>query len=489
MTSSDAHNKLFLASLAFFLAGLCAGRHLYSWPAKLRYPGEESHVEGNRLAEMLHLRRGVPIYAPPTADRFDAAIYGPLYYFLGARFVNLEKPAYLPLRVVSLIGTLGCAAGCALLAYWLGESYLAAALAPLVFLGFEIVSTYGLTVRCDLFALLLAFGGVLVAYRFQTTRAVLLAAPPMLLSFFYKPQFVAGPATVLLFLLLKRRSRLAFGFAGLLVLGSLILVGLFQFLVFPHQDFLRHFLLFNVLPPSKSDFFRGLLFFGVVIVIPLLAALEFLRAHGVLLLRCYLACAVVLGLATAVKTGSDTNYFLECLLILSSILPAQFAKSLAAPTRAAGYLVILAVSLFLGQEPTTHVPKAPDFASDRAIQAYLRSNFPPQTPALSYYAGDLVRAGLDTPVSDLYHLSWLIRKGSLSDRDLLAQLERRRFGVVVLNFDLEREEESGEVDFYLTEPIRRFIQANYRPAASLEMPRPERMLASDRFYSWVPRPR
>jgi hypothetical protein len=61
-----------------------------------------------RLAEMVHLRQGRRIYDPPTAERFDAAIYGPLYYLPGARLVDLQQPSLLPFRLISLIGTLGC---------------------------------------------------------------------------------------------------------------------------------------------------------------------------------------------------------------------------------------------------------------------------------------------------------------------------------------------------------------------------------------------
>ena len=116
---------------ARLLVGSFAGTQLASWPVKVRYPGEENLAEGIPLAEMLHLRQGVRIYDPPSPERFDAANYGPLYYLLGSRLVNPQEPAYLPLRLVSLLGTLGCAAGCSLLALWLSRSYFAATLAPL----------------------------------------------------------------------------------------------------------------------------------------------------------------------------------------------------------------------------------------------------------------------------------------------------------------------------------------------------------------------
>ncbi len=81
----------------------------------------------------------------------------------------------------------------------------------------------------------------------------------------------------------------------------------------------------------------------------------------------------------------------------------------------------------------------------------------------------------------------MIRRDLASDRDLLHQLDDGRFGVVVLNFDLQHERDLFYADFYLTEPLRQAILADYRLAASLEMPEVEKFRANDRFYVWVPR--
>ncbi len=483
-----APNKKFLLTFwAFLLTGLFSGWHLATWPVRLRYPGEQNFAEGIPLAEMLHLREGAPIYAPPTLERFDSANYGPLYYLLGARLVDPNHPAYLPLRLVSLAGLVGCAAGCGLLALWLGQGYLAAALAPLLFLAYGFVTDHGTSARCDVASLLLFFSGFLIAYRFQNSQALLLAAPLMLMGFFYKQQFVAGPIAVVLFLLLERRYRLAAKFTGLLALGGLALLAFFQFVAFPGQAFFDHFLSYNVLPFSWFAFGLGVLFFGLALVVPAIVALEFLRSRPNRLLSCYLGCAVFLSLLTVAREGSDTHYFLECVLLLSALFAALLARRVAEGHRAVEVLFLLVVALFLGQWFAPGAPRPEDFARDRAVQDYLRRNFAPHTPALGYYSGDLVRSGLETPISNLYHYTWLIRKGRLSDRDLVAQLGRSRYGVVVLNFDLERERDPNRMEYYLTKSVRQAIQANYRLADSLEMPGPEKFRVEDRFYAWVPK--
>src|SRR6266699_890328 len=186
-TQAASGKSLWFGCLALLLVGSFAGTQLASWPVKLRYPGEENLAEGIPLAEILHLRQGVRIYDPPSPERFDAANYGPLYYLLGSRLVNPQEPAYLPLRLVSLLGTLGCAAGCSLLALWLSRSYFAATLAPLLFLSYRIVTFHGISARCDVVALSLSFWGFLIAYRSRNSRTLLLAVPLILLGFFYKP--------------------------------------------------------------------------------------------------------------------------------------------------------------------------------------------------------------------------------------------------------------------------------------------------------------
>jgi len=492
MMAFGESKKLWIGSVALLLASPFAGWNLASWPTKLRYPGEENSLEGQRLAEMVHLRQGVRIYSPPSPEGFDIANYGPLYYLLGSRLVNPQKPAYLPLRLVSLLGTVGCAIGCGLLAFWLGRSYFAAALAPLVFLSYRIVTFHGVSARCDAVALFLSFCGFLIAYRSRNRKGLLLAAIFMLLGLLYKQQFLAAPMAVLLSLLLEKRYRLAAEFGGLMALGGVALLGFFQFVAFHGQAFLTHIFLYNALPFRTACFETGMIVAGMLFFFPLLIGLEFLRLHRDKPVACYVACALSLSIGAFAKQGSDTNHFLESALVLSALVAALLAERIAT-LACAGEFSLLIVSLLLAQLFASSAPfawPAPgggDFQRDSAMQDFLRRNFAPHTLALGYYNGDLLRAGLDTPISDLYGYSWVIRRDLASDRDLLHQLDDGRFGVVVLNFDLQHERDLFYADFYLTEPLRQAILADYRLAASLEMPEVEKFRANDRFYVWVPR--
>jgi hypothetical protein len=490
---SSRPRRLVLALLALVLIGVFVGVNVATWRVKLRYPGEEHFSEGMNLAEAVRLRQGVRIYQRPTTRglqglAYDAAMYGPIYYLAAAEVVDPQKPAYLPLRLVSLLATFGCAAGCALLAFWLSRSRLGAALAFLAFLSYGAVASFGVSARCDIMAVFLSFAGFLVSYRFRDSKAILLAVPLMLLGLFYKQQFFAGPLAVLIFLGLEKRYRRAAQFFGSLALGGLALVGLFQFGIFRGQAFLIHFLPRHGLPAAWIPFQRGAVYFGLALLVPLFLALEFLRSYPNKLLGCYLGCAVFLGLATVARAGSDVNYFLESVLLLSVLPVALFAKRLA-ESRAPGEVLFLIILTFImgvfGRRPA---PSAADFVRDREVQDYLRRNFSPGTQALGLYVGDAVRAGLDAPIPDLYQYAWLLRGGAVSDRGLVAALDQRQFGVVILNFDLEHEQDPVRLEHYLTAPVRQAILADYRLATRLEMPAPEKTYPNDQFYAWAPAP-
>jgi len=329
----------------------------------------------------------------------------------------------------------------------------------------------------------------LTAYRFRTSRKIMLAAPIFLAALFYKQQFVAAPLAVFAYLMVTRRYRTASIFAGLMVAGGLGFLALFQFVIFPGQAFFTHFCFYNFLPFSGTQFKGGVIVFAVLFLVPLLVGLEFVRAHRDAFLACYLPTAAGVALLAVGREGSDTNYFLESILILATLYAALLAERIDDPARAVELLALLAVSLLAGQLFTPSLPRPDDFARDQALQDYLRKNFPPRTRALGYYTGDLVRAGLSTPVSNLFQYVQLIGTGALADRDLAESLEKREFGVIILTFDLEAGIDERCLKNYLTSRLATAIKDNYQPHASLDLPGPEKFHSTDRFYAWVPRAR
>jgi hypothetical protein len=472
--------------IAYLLAGFFAARNVSSWHARIVYPGEESY-EGAALGEIARLGQGVAIYLPPSPEGFSGGTYGPLYYLVGSRLLARDKPSYVPLRVLSAISILACALGCALLAFWLTRSQIAAWLSPLVFLSYGVVTYHGVSALSDNVALFLFFSGFLIAYRFRNSAALLLSAPVMTLGFYYKPQFIAGPLAVFAFLLLEKEYRRAAQFTAALAVCGFGLLAVFQFIAFPGQQFWRHFFLYQATLFSLHQFTVGLLVFAIMLAAPLLLAFDYLRRHPDRMILCYLVAAVLLGIVTIGKESAFIQYFYESFLLVSALVPALLVsrvKQRAAPVEV---VLLLAFGLVAGQWYTPPAPSAAAFAQNAAVQSYLSQNFPAGSRALGFREGDLLLAGLDTPFADLFQIELLSKRGVVPDDEMLAQIRRRWFSVIVLDFDLGAERDPTTLNYYLNEPARRAIAENYEITATLPVPSPEKLWEKDQFYIYVPR--
>ena len=474
--------------LVFLLVGIFAWRNIATWPAIINYPDDESY-EGIPLATMVHLRQGVPIYARDATEHFDGATYGPLYYLLGERLINPEKPSYVPLRLLSSFAILGCVACCGLLAFWLTGRHLAGWLSSFVFVSYGMVTGHGLLALSDSLALLLAFAGFLVAYRFRNSQAILFAAPLMVLSFYYKPQYIAGSLAVVLFLLLEKKYRRAVGFVGLLATCGLGFLALFQFFLFSGQAFWRYFLLYQSSLLAVHLIGRALFVFAVVLLVPLVFALEYLRKHPNRLIICYFFIAVFLGLLTFCKGAGGPHYFFECVLVLCTLIPAYLADRLAAGVYPIDLVLVLAVMLVGGQLFEPARLETSDVARYKALQSFLVGHFPPHASSLGPNPGELLQARLEAPFSGLFEVAAFARSGHVSDQGVVAHIQDQRFAVIILHFDVSKERDPYWLKFYATPAVLQAIGTNYLLDQSLAMPAPLRQRAQDRFYIYVPNAR
>src|SRR5437867_76574 len=490
MTLAPSSRTHLAACGACLIVALFALWNLRTWPSRITYPGDRnSGVEGIVLAETLDLRAGVPIYSADTSGGFHASAYGPLHYLLGSRLIDPTHPGYLGFRILGALTTLGSAAACGVLAFWVSGSWLGAVLAPLIYLSFAVVSQFDVTARSDSSALLLSFAAFLVGYRFRKCRLLLLSVPFALASYFFKQQFVAGSAALFFYLLLEKRYRLAAEFAGLLALGWLGLMGLFEYAIFPGQNFARHYLTYIATTFSPELFLVSLFFFVFLASIPYVVGWVYLREHHDWALGCYMVCALVLFLVGFSRPGSDRNYFVDLDWITSCLVSAYVVERIVNRRGLGSRFILLLAVLFCAQWFTRpETPRPIDFVDDRAIQDYLLANFPPHAQGLSYCVGDLVRAGLDTPYTDLFLFSRLVERGVISDASLVSQVRRHHFALIVLNFDPNQEKDQERMHFLLPEAVLAAVRERYRLRDTLSMPGPERLRKLlDRFYVFVPR--
>jgi hypothetical protein len=471
-----------LASIA--MPAFFAVRHASTWRARIKYPGELDNAESPVLAEMVHLREGVRVYGPASTERYNSVLYGPLFYLLGSRLIDPQNPSHRYPRVVSLIATLGMAAACALLAYWISRSWIAAIIATVLFLAYPFVIHFGTQNRCDALALLLWFAGFLTAYRFRNSGKILFAVPLMTLGFFYKQQFIAAPLAILLFLMIEKRYRHAAQFVGLLgALGGGML-GLFQFVIFRHQSFLLHFFYYNAIQASFSQAMQWAVVLAVTFIVPVGVAVYYLRSHPDRLLACYFGILVPLLLVTMARRGANINYAIELLLLLCPLFAAQITATLARPSLALLTTFLLALTLWMGNAIPVWKPSTEDFERDRAVQTYLAEHFERHAPTLGLYAGDLERAGLDTPLTDLANYTWLVCAGRLPDQILLAPLEAQRYRLILLRFDLRAAQTNHDTaGTCFPAQFTQAILENYRPVDESAA----KLFATKKYFAWIPR--
>jgi hypothetical protein len=275
--------------------------------------------------------------------------------------------------------------------------------------------------------------------------------------------------------------------------GALLLVGMFTFLVFPQQAFTTHFLIYNRLPFDKGLILPEILMFAIPLFVPLLAGADYLDSHQDGLVKTYslVAVAAYFLLLFSSGSGADTNRCLEPVLILSCMMAARIVTvkgilSGLAWTGALAFTLVLVALL----DSAFVIPKIhhDDFLQDRALQAYLRVHFPPTTSVLTYYPADPLRAGLESPITNLWHYSALIRKGTLSDRDIVERINHGGYGLILLDFDLQDDKPSKAEDFYTTKSIRDSVLSAYLERDRIELPTPEvTRFSTKTLHIWVPR--
>jgi len=233
--------------------------------------------------------------------------------------------------------------------------------------------------------------------------------------------------------------------------------------------------------------------FVIPLFVPLLGSADFLDRYPNKLLACYagMATASYFLLLFSSGSGADTNRCLEASVILTCLLGARIATAegwVATLAWTGTTVLTLGLVALLGSAFVVPRISAEDFAADRALQKYLRENFSPETSVLGYYPADPLRAGLDAPITNLWHYSALIRQGALSDHDVVSRIDRGGYGAILLDFDLGKSAPKM-ADFYTTQSMRDAISRGYVQTGRFKMPAPEFTRYTDgNIYVWTPRP-
>lgn len=174
--------------------------------------------EGAMVDQSLRILAGLPLYVAPTME-FVPQLYAPLYFYLGAGASALLGAGFLPLRVISILASLGCMGFMAALAWRETRDVLA----PILAVGF-FAATYRLGVtfldlaRVDALFLFFAMAAVYVVRSRESDFAQVLAGVLFWLAFLTKQQGMLLALPILLYVALARGVRPAAVIGGVLAL-------------------------------------------------------------------------------------------------------------------------------------------------------------------------------------------------------------------------------------------------------------------------------
>jgi hypothetical protein len=117
-----------LNALRVLLAALSALMVLlfvYTALRRMHFAFEYDWIEDGMLASVRHIRSGLPLYSAPTTA-FTPYLYTPIYLYIATAFSRMMGLGYAPLRLLSLLSTLGCFAVIYLLVWREARKHLAA---------------------------------------------------------------------------------------------------------------------------------------------------------------------------------------------------------------------------------------------------------------------------------------------------------------------------------------------------------------------------
>ena len=427
--------------------------YLFIAIARVNYPFELEWIEGCMSEHVRRILAGQPIYARPSLE-FTSLLYPPLYYEAAAAMAKILGPGFLPLRLLSLLSSVGVFA----LIYQIVRRESGAAFPGMLAMGlyaatYDRVGGWFDLARLDSFYLLVLLASV-NAQRFSTSRAGAIVAGLFMGAACLTKQsaiVVAIPLAVYCILADSKRAPFLIGGAAGVVLGGALFLdrssgGWFHYYCF-------------YLPMRHPRTGEGILAFwkkDLVPVLPIAAlaasvhvARRFRPGQGRKALFFPLLAGGMISSSWAVRTmvGAEVNDLMPAYAAVSMLAPMTLHEILrrAADARPGRWApaAVLTLGLFaaqfvmLGYNPTKYLPTAADREAGTKLVARIAripgDVFVPHHGYLATLAGkksfahaiaiDNLRVEDDGPVRrDL-------------EREIVDALEHKRFAAVLIESD------------------------------------------------------
>ncbi len=201
--------------VALVLLPRLVGYAQHSWDM-LNFPWQIDYDEGINLNASWLLSQGVNIYHPNPPDHFISSMYPPLYFVLNAAAIKLVGLNLASGRLLAFIGAIGVGAALWAWVYVETKRHVAGALSALMWFSLGPVYVWSTFYKQDMLALAFGLVGVAMVAHWAAVRRLSSEAPsgkggnaslfwaivPLLLSFWVKQSSLAPMAAAGLFVLL-----------------------------------------------------------------------------------------------------------------------------------------------------------------------------------------------------------------------------------------------------------------------------------------------
>ncbi|MFH1386991.1 MAG: glycosyltransferase family 39 protein [bacterium] len=353
--------------------------------SRLNYPFDLDFVDGANLQSVLRVLSWQNLYVAPSLD-FIPNIYNPLYYYLAAPLAKVLGPTFLPLRLLSLLASLGCFG----LIYRLieketGNKYYGFVAAGFFAATFNLCGGWFDMPRVDsLFLFFTLFG----LYQLRQDRLVA-SAILFALAFFTKQFTLAVVIPMIIYLLIFNRSGcLKFT----LVFGGLTGVGISLLNIFSNGWY-SYYAFWLPAMHSRSSAVIGFWLFGIICSLPIVFLLKLFlfnawhkqknREKGFYFaIFCGLMGAGWLGLS---HSFAHVNVLMPAFAALAIILGLVLAEF---------QLTVLAQILIIGQfawlfyNPLAYIPTQNDrLANEKIVKIIKETKGEVFIPRHNYLAG------------------------------------------------------------------------------------------------------
>jgi hypothetical protein len=379
------------------------------------------YEEGNVLNAAVRIDAGLTPYPAPGTWPVVLNSYGPIPYAISAALIRSGDVNFFCPRVVSLLAALVVACDIVLLAAYFTDDLLVAISLGVFFLTLPLVQQWSPLLRVDFLALAFSLTGLVVLFRLPRLR---LAAPVLFaLALLCKITFIAAPLACAIVLIREKRWRelTVASLGGTAVLGATVLALQWS----THGWFLFHQFGTHVDPLSWTNYRDH--------------ALQVLRQTSVLVALCLIGIGrnrrpsapwiyllvVLLGTATALKQGSESNHFLE----LESALCIAAAVALHEMQKL-WWLVVVCAAILAGQGIATRALYTSKGVVEECPQAYayIRNHH----RILSENVGALLLTGKPVLLSNPFVYAQLVRHGKWPNQRVEQMLENSDADLVII---------------------------------------------------------